>query len=315
MDLYYFRLIAEEGSITEATRKAQVSQQYLSKYLKRLEEHYDARLFIRRPRLALTQSGQLLLEHARAKDALETKLRDEFQLLHDPAVTQINLGLPRGLALAVFPMLATAFKQSHPKVKLSAVMGRGDNIASQLFMGKLDVAVGEYDAEHVGLSFESIRACSYKLAISQNTLIESFPDQHEELASGKVREIDIRDFQGIPFVGFQETSKRFYIIRRFLEQNRVQLFKDIRVNYTTMQLAIVRDSGHACIYPDFFDSYVSELNETADGHQLRTFSIKGFDYTSRLILLWHRRKTIEQPLIQELAQHIKRIVGTKPTAV
>ena len=59
MDDYgYFLLIAEELNISRAAKRAFISQQSLSKYLKHLEDSYGTALFTRKPEFALTPAGR-----------------------------------------------------------------------------------------------------------------------------------------------------------------------------------------------------------------------------------------------------------------
>ena len=61
MDDYgYFLLIAEELNISRAAKRAFISQQSLSKYLKHLEDSYGTALFTRKPEFALTPAGLIV---------------------------------------------------------------------------------------------------------------------------------------------------------------------------------------------------------------------------------------------------------------
>lgn len=64
--LYYFYIVAQEGSIKEAASKVHVTQSTISDQLRLLEEFWDCKLFERKHRsLILTQSGMLALDFAK----------------------------------------------------------------------------------------------------------------------------------------------------------------------------------------------------------------------------------------------------------
>ena len=60
ISLRYFLVVAEEMSISRAAEKLFVTQQCISSHIKKLEQLYQAELFIRRPTFQLTPEGQAL---------------------------------------------------------------------------------------------------------------------------------------------------------------------------------------------------------------------------------------------------------------
>ncbi len=59
--LYYFYIIAMEGSISKASKKLHLGQPALSAQLKTLEESFGQKLFVRRNRsLFITDSGKIM---------------------------------------------------------------------------------------------------------------------------------------------------------------------------------------------------------------------------------------------------------------
>ncbi|WP_289707665.1 LysR family transcriptional regulator, partial [Escherichia coli] len=65
--LRYFIAVAEEGHVTRAAERLGMQQPPLSQQIRAMEAEIGAVLFQRLPRgMALTESGQVLLEDARA---------------------------------------------------------------------------------------------------------------------------------------------------------------------------------------------------------------------------------------------------------
>lgn len=73
--LYYFYIVAREGSIKEAAQRLHVSQPTISDQIKLLEEFFDCKLFNRISRsLVLTTEGKIALKYAEETFALGNDL-------------------------------------------------------------------------------------------------------------------------------------------------------------------------------------------------------------------------------------------------
>lgn len=114
-----FAAVVEHRSFTEAARALSVSKATVSKAVTRLEQHLDTSLFSRTSRrLALTESGRRLAEHARRiideGVAAEEAAREEITDLSGP----VRLAAPMTFGLKrVAPLLAD-FMALHPDITI-----------------------------------------------------------------------------------------------------------------------------------------------------------------------------------------------------
>ena len=92
--LYYFYVIAAEGSVGGATRKLKLAQSTLSTQLKRFEEVIGYNLFQRKNRrLELTDVGKRVYEYAHEIFSLGDELRDSLGNFQE----SLNLSLKVGV--------------------------------------------------------------------------------------------------------------------------------------------------------------------------------------------------------------------------
>ena len=78
--LYYFWVVAHEGSIAAATRKLHLTQPTISAQLRQLEESLGEKLFEKSGRgLVLTEAGRIALRYADEIFALGRELRDTLR--------------------------------------------------------------------------------------------------------------------------------------------------------------------------------------------------------------------------------------------
>lgn len=126
--LYYFYIIASEGSVTEATTKLKLAQSTLSAQLKQFEDTIGYKLFERKHRrLILTDVGKRVFEYAHEIFSLGNELRDSLGKYEDSLQVSIRVGvmdsIPKKLSRDLFAKIqsdygarATFYEESLPSL-------------------------------------------------------------------------------------------------------------------------------------------------------------------------------------------------------
>jgi LysR family transcriptional activator of nhaA len=142
--LKYFLVIAEEGSISRASRKLLVGQPALSAQLKQLEEHLGLKLFIRESKkMLITPEGEYVLKYARAIKQLEDELISNLGHARQYDVKEFTLGAQESVPKSIIAQAVGAIT-SVPSVKIKIVEGTGEEIFDLLISGKIDFFVGNF---------------------------------------------------------------------------------------------------------------------------------------------------------------------------
>ncbi len=120
--LYYFSIVAKEGSIVKAKEKLLLAQPTISGQLRELEASLGRPLFDRKKqRLHLTEAGRLVLGYAERIFDLGTEMTDALKdrPLEGRLRVQIGLvtGTPRAIAQALADHLYSAFPKAHLTVR------------------------------------------------------------------------------------------------------------------------------------------------------------------------------------------------------
>lgn len=142
--LLYFKLIAEENSVSKAAEKLRLSQSTLSAQLKQFEDTLGVRLFERQhKKLILTDQGRITLDYAKSIFNMGNEL---FEVLNDqmtPSRTSLHVGaldsVPKQVTLQ---MTKEAFKIG--KCHVSIMEGRADEIFRELSAHRLDLVVTNF---------------------------------------------------------------------------------------------------------------------------------------------------------------------------
>lgn len=91
--LYYFKVIAEEGSVTQAARTLRVGQPTLSSQLKQFEESLGILLFHRNhKRLELTEQGKVTLDYAKSIFKMGGEMYEVLQDRLSPTKLTLHIG-------------------------------------------------------------------------------------------------------------------------------------------------------------------------------------------------------------------------------
>lgn len=140
--LRYFVAVAEEGHITRAAERLGMQQPPLSHLIKAMERELDVQLFRRKPRgVELTDAGHALLENARV---ILDRVGHAFEVTRRTARGEqgrICVGLSRTSAYHPFvPQVIRAFCESYPRVFLTLVDARNNELIEHLQTERVDVA-------------------------------------------------------------------------------------------------------------------------------------------------------------------------------
>lgn len=137
-----FLNVAEEMSFTKAAEKNFVSQQAVSNHVKKLEEELNTRLFVRTPRLQLTEAGRILyqslLKIRKIEQHARESIEDSSNLIHGT----VSLGMQADRAHMLFPVLYPRYHAMYPNVTLSLVNGHTTDFLTLLNQGQIDLMVG-----------------------------------------------------------------------------------------------------------------------------------------------------------------------------
>lgn len=139
--LFYFHVIAQEGSIARAARRLNVSQPTISEQLKQLEDYFNTKLFDRQKgALRLNNNGRRALEYTERIFSTGDRLREAFENAPLPAKARVEVGMISAAANSVATdRLIGLFRDSKALVRIR----HGDNhyLLHELVSSGLDILI------------------------------------------------------------------------------------------------------------------------------------------------------------------------------
>jgi DNA-binding transcriptional LysR family regulator len=141
--LIYFEAVARHEHVSRAAIELSVAQPAITKQLKDLEnELQGGKLFERvGRRLRLTETGRVLLAHARTVIAQVDALRAEMRERGGFSTGRVGIGAPPSIGERLLPHILRRFHRDYPHVELHVVEGDTGMLLSQLDTGNIDMAV------------------------------------------------------------------------------------------------------------------------------------------------------------------------------
>ncbi len=142
--LFYFKTIAEEGTVSKAALKLRLGQPTLSAQLKQFEETLGVQLFDRHhKKLVLTEQGKVALDYSKNIFRMGSEM---YEVLHDrlkPLKPALHLGaldsVPKQIVLQ---LVKHAFKISPCQITLSE--GKSDELLRELTAHRMDLMVTNF---------------------------------------------------------------------------------------------------------------------------------------------------------------------------
>ncbi|MDH4468094.1 MAG: LysR family transcriptional regulator [Bacteriovoracaceae bacterium] len=142
--LFYFKTIAEEGSVSKAAEKLRLGQPTLSSQLSQFEDNLGVLLFDRvHKKLVLTEQGKVAFDYAKVIFRMGSEM---YEVIHDrlkPLKPTLHIGaldsIPKQLVLE---MVKFAIKISPCQITLSE--GRLDELTRELVAHRMDIIITNF---------------------------------------------------------------------------------------------------------------------------------------------------------------------------
>lgn len=142
LQLHYFIQVCDAGSFSRAAVALNLTQPTLSRQIGLLEVELGQRLVERTGRGVIpTDSGTLLLPHARAMLDMAQRARDELRDQQISPTGRVVIGLPPRAARVMTVPLVQTFRERFPRAVLTIHEGLSTHLREWLIAGRLDIAL------------------------------------------------------------------------------------------------------------------------------------------------------------------------------
>ena len=280
----YFLVLAQEGSISAAAQRLYVTQQAFSEQMKRLETTYGSVLFLRKPRFALTPSGEALLSTLQEIHLLERSLDVQLHEIREKGIGRLRMGIHSTRARVLLPKVLEHFRDIYPHVQLSFCHDDTRRLEQRLLDGGLDLFFGVDARECPEFQIIQLAQEPIRLAVSRKRLYHQLdwtgPASPEMLNPAQLSRLDLI---------FSPAESNFQVkVNEFLRLQQITPRCVITIPDFEIQLQLAARGLGACFCPQMMLLKLDELNRTLDA-DLISLPVSELTQTSRLSLVLHRR--------------------------
>jgi len=209
--LFYFKTIAEEGTVSKAAEKLRLGQPTLSAQLKQFEDAIGVALFERHhKRLVLTEQGKVALEYAQGIFQMGSEMMEAVHDRLKPAKPFLAIGaldnVPKG---AVLQLVKAALKISPCQITL--IEGHPNELVRELTAHRIDLLLTNFLPAAV-----EARGLFHRVITKKNVAIYGKPKFVE------LRKDFPRSISGKPFILPTYDSKLRYDLDHWAKANGVE---------------------------------------------------------------------------------------------
>lgn len=139
--LYYFKEIVKQGSISKAAEVLHIAQPPLSQLLKKLETDLGTTLIHRyRQKWEITATGEILYQYANQMLMQIQDVKQQIQEIEQGIGGTVSIGVSSTCSNMLIDYVST-FRTQYPNVKIKIVTGNSEELLKRLEQREIDVAL------------------------------------------------------------------------------------------------------------------------------------------------------------------------------
>lgn len=186
--LLFFSEAAKDLNFTKTAKRLFISQQNLSNHIARLEHYYGVTLFERKPHLALTYPGEVLLAYANSFKMDETNLKNVLSDIKERECGNLRIGGSPIRTSIAMPVLAEIFSREYPNVQLNFYHYHTNQLADMLLAGELDFAVSVDKIRHPSLISTPLFTDTVYLMVSKELMEKHLGEGTDKVIENPAKE-------------------------------------------------------------------------------------------------------------------------------
>lgn len=289
-----FLAVTEEMSFSKAANRMFLTQQCVSDHIKRLEEAYNTTLFIRRPNLKLTETGETVANNLRRISSLEENMKKEIQGIENGTHGNFTLGINPTRARILLPRILRKYYSEFPYVTFSFLLDDTHNMEKMLLRGKINMLLGINASNNPDFSYLPVKREDVYM-IASLKFLSKFIDVKRFKQANQICRIGPEELNGMTIISNKEDSTLIKLVNNFLEYNKINMHTAYTISDYDTQIEMCSNHLCAAFCPSLILTRVFEHNLYSDGDEaIKVFKVNKFLDSLNIDLIYHKSFNMPQ---------------------
>lgn len=197
--LYYFNELSKDLNVTKTAARLFISQQTLSNHIIRVESEFKTKLFYRKPKLMLTDSGREMLLFAKEVLSKRQQFENKLTDIEEEQRGHIRFGASYLGSRTCLPLVLPKFSKEYPHVSIELIDYTSARLQQLLLNGDLDMALTVIDDNSPSLKSTLIMEDKVYLCIAESLLKKCYGNNRQALKEKAIHGAYVQDFKEVPF--------------------------------------------------------------------------------------------------------------------
>lgn len=205
-------------NMTHTASRLYISQQTLSNHILRLERHYGAPLFFRKPRLRLTDAGRIMRLFSKKILDEETQLKKLLFDVEDQRRGLLRFGASSMRINDCLPYILPRFSQEYPEVQLEVYSSTSADLEKRACNRELDLTLCVLDRDIPALVSRKVLSDQIYLCVADKLLEKYYGEEAEVLKKRSSSGVNLADFAKVPFFMLSAANRLSHTISKCFEE-------------------------------------------------------------------------------------------------
>ncbi len=225
----YLQVIVDEGGISNAAKRLNISQPALSSRIKKIEEYYGITILNanRRP-ATLTEEGRRYLEFASRQQQLEKSFRRYIQESKELKTGELRIGGTNLYTECLLPDAVKRFNEKYPGISIRIHNDIVPVLTGMTSKGELDLFITSSGKNSQGIVYEPLQDTRLYFCVPGNYPVNKelkkyavSPDEMDGTADKGKRGFDLKELEDCPFILLDESQLMGRIMRSSFRKYKV----------------------------------------------------------------------------------------------
>ncbi len=290
LNLHYFVLVAEKKNITRVAEDEHISQQSLSKHIKKIEDELGIELIDRSGGCSLTYAGERFYSYAVRLLSLKYEMQAEMLDMKENTHGNLRLGVTYTRGRTFLPEILPEYCRQNPFVKVTVAENNPHTLEEYLLHGHIDLYIGIDIRKHPDIETVDLYSDNLYLIVPKGIAAEVIGENVPNILPRSMR---LEEFAKYNFVMLTRGNPIRKTVDNYMRKHHLSLSFSLETENSETMFALACKNMGIAIYNDFFLKMHTELI-SSNNCPICVIPLEGADYNSMMSIGYIKNRYMPQ---------------------